>query len=190
MSDIENSADFVELTVDIVSAYVSNNPVPVGELAQLITKIHASLTQVASGETEAKVAAAPQQPAVPVKKSVTADHIICLEDGRVFKSLKRHLRAKYDMSPEQYRAKWGLPSGLPDGRPELRQGSFGPRQGDRARPDPQRDLRRSSVNRPAGHSRNLAARPFPVPQERGSFAPVSDAEQKPLALGHFSFILP
>ena len=84
MSDIENSADFVELTVDIVSAYVSNNPVPVGELAQLITKIHASLTQVASGETEAKVAAAPQQPAVPVKKSVTADHIICLEDGRVF----------------------------------------------------------------------------------------------------------
>ena len=113
MSDIENSADFVELTVDIVSAYVSNNPVPVGELAQLITKIHTSLTQVASGETETKVAAAPQQPAVPVKKSVTADHIICLEDGRVFKSLKRHLRAKYDMSPEQYRAKWGLPSDYP-----------------------------------------------------------------------------
>lgn len=113
MNDIENSADYVELTVDIVSAYVSNNPVPPGELAQLIARVHTALVQVTDGQTEAKIASAPQQPAVPVKKSVTADHIVCLEDGRIFKSLKRHLRAKYDMSPEQYRAKWGLPPDYP-----------------------------------------------------------------------------
>jgi predicted transcriptional regulator len=113
MNDIENSADFVELTVDIVSAYVSNNPVPPGELAQLITRIHGALTQIASGQVESKASAAPLQPAISVKKSVTADHIVCLEDGRTFKSLKRHLRAKYDMSPEQYRAKWGLPPDYP-----------------------------------------------------------------------------
>jgi len=113
MTDIEHSADYVELTVDIVSAYVSNNPVPPGELAQLITRIHGALTQIASGQVESKASAAPLQPAISVKKSVTADHIVCLEDGRTFKSLKRHLRAKYDMSPEQYRAKWGLPPDYP-----------------------------------------------------------------------------
>lgn len=113
MNDIDTSTDYIGLTVDIVSAYVSNNPVPPGELAQLIARTHAALIQVAGGQVEANVPSVPQQPAVPVKKSVTADHIICLEDGRVFKSLKRHLRAKYDMSPEQYRAKWGLPLDYP-----------------------------------------------------------------------------
>jgi predicted transcriptional regulator len=113
MSDMENSTDYVELTVDIVSAYVSNNPVPPTELAQLISRIHSSLTQIGTGQVEAKVSAAPPQPAISIKKSVTADHIVCLEDGRTFKSLKRHLRAKYDMSPEQYRAKWGLPPDYP-----------------------------------------------------------------------------
>jgi predicted transcriptional regulator len=113
MNDIDTSTDYIGLTVDIVSAYVSNNPVPPAELAQLIARTHAALTQIAGGQVEAKVPAVPQQPAVPVKRSVTADHIICLEDGRVFKSLKRHLRAKYDMSPEQYRTKWGLPLDYP-----------------------------------------------------------------------------
>jgi len=113
MNEIDTSTDYIGLTVDIVSAYVSNNPVPPGELAQLIARTHAALIQVAGGQVEAKADAVPQQPAVPVKKSVTADHIICLEDGRVFKSLKRHLRAKYDMSPEQYRAKWSLPLDYP-----------------------------------------------------------------------------
>ena len=113
MNDIDTSTDYIGLTVDIVSAYVSNNPVPPGELAQLIARTHSALIQIAGGQVEAKAPAVPQQPAVPVKKSITADHIICLEDGRVFKSLKRHLRAKYDMSPEQYRAKWGLPMDYP-----------------------------------------------------------------------------
>ncbi|WP_430913069.1 MucR family transcriptional regulator [Methylobacterium sp. sgz302541] len=113
MNEQENAADYVELAADIVSAYVSNNPVPPGELAQLIARVHSALLQVGAGPVEAKAPAAPQQPAVPIKKSVTPDHIVCLEDGRVFKSLKRHLRAKYDLSPEQYRAKWGLPADYP-----------------------------------------------------------------------------
>ncbi|KQP55166.1 MucR family transcriptional regulator [Methylobacterium sp. Leaf399] len=113
MNDTDTSTDYVELTVDIVSAYVSNNPVPPGDLAHLIGRTHAALLQIANGVVETQAAAAPQAPAVPVKKSITADHIVCLEDGRIFKSLKRHLRAKYDMSPEQYRAKWGLPADYP-----------------------------------------------------------------------------
>lgn len=113
MIETDTTVDYVELAADIVSAYVSNNPVPPGELAQLIGRIYASLIQVAGGRVEAAAPAGPPVPAVPIRKSVTADHIICLEDGRTFKSLKRHLRAKYDMSPEQYRAKWGLPSEYP-----------------------------------------------------------------------------
>ncbi|GBU17354.1 MULTISPECIES: MucR family transcriptional regulator [Methylobacterium] len=113
MNEIETSIDRVELAAGIVSAYVSNNPVPPGELAQLIARVHAALLQIAGGPAEAAVPSAPQQPAVPIKKSVTPDHIVCLEDGRTFKSLKRHLRAKYDLTPEQYRAKWGLPPDYP-----------------------------------------------------------------------------
>ncbi|WP_336487310.1 MucR family transcriptional regulator [Methylobacterium nigriterrae] len=113
MNEAEKAVDYVELAADIVSAYVSNNPVPPGELAQLIARIHGALVQVASGQPEAKAAPAPMQPAVPIRKSITRDHIVCLEDGRTFKSLKRHLRAKYDLSPEQYRAKWGLPADYP-----------------------------------------------------------------------------
>ena len=113
MNEAEYQVDYVELAADIVSAYVSNNPVPPGELAQLIGRVHTALVEVAGGRTEAQAPVAPQQPAVPIKKSVTPEHIVCLEDGRTFKSLKRHLRAKYDLSPEQYRAKWGLPPDYP-----------------------------------------------------------------------------
>ncbi|MDR7040243.1 MULTISPECIES: MucR family transcriptional regulator [Methylobacterium] len=114
MNDTDTAVDYVELAADIVSAYVSNNSVPPGELGQLIGRIHTALLEVAGGRPEAKAAAPAQlQPAVPIKKSVTPDHIVCLEDGRIFKSLKRHLRAKYDLSPEQYRAKWGLPPDYP-----------------------------------------------------------------------------
>ena len=110
MSQLDGeNARFVTLAADIVSAYVVNNPVPSAELTQLIGRVHAALTQIGTGQVEAKPAsAAPLQPAVPIRKSVTPDHIVCLEDGRTFKSLKRHLRARYNLSPEQYRAKWGL----------------------------------------------------------------------------------
>jgi predicted transcriptional regulator len=101
----------LEIVADIVSAYVSNNSVASGDLAALIGNVHQALLRV-SGGTPEEVAEAPK-PAVPIKKSVTPDHIICLEDGKKFKSLKRHLRTRYSMSPQEYRAKWGLPSDYP-----------------------------------------------------------------------------
>ncbi len=116
MNDTDRGVDFVNLTADIVAAYVTNNPVPPTELAQLISRVHAALLQLASGapvEVAAPAPTAPLQPAVPIKKSVMPDYIVCLEDGRTFKSLKRHLRAKYNLSPEQYRAKWGLDPSYP-----------------------------------------------------------------------------
>ncbi len=101
----------IEMVSDIVSAYVAHNPVPVADLPKLIERVHATLTEIESGGTaEAK----PElKPAVPVRKSVTDDHIVCLEDGKKFKSLKRHLRTRYDMSPEEYREKWGLAADYP-----------------------------------------------------------------------------
>jgi predicted transcriptional regulator len=102
---------FVDLTASIVSAYVSNNPTSAGEIPALINQIHAALVRVAGGGAEA--ALEPAKPAVSVKKSITPDYLVCLEDGKRFKSLKRHLRTQYNMSPEQYREKWGLPTDYP-----------------------------------------------------------------------------
>lgn len=101
----------IELAADIVSAYVSNNSVPAGDLPGLINEVYNALLRV--GSTVAPVPAEPPKPAVAVKKSVTNDHIICLEDGKKFKSLKRHLRTQYGLSPEDYREKWGLPADYP-----------------------------------------------------------------------------
>ncbi len=94
-----------------MSAYVSNNSVPSGDLAGLISEVHTALMKVGGGAIEIPVEA--PKPAVPVKKSVTPDYIVCLEDGKKFKSLKRHLRTQYNMTPEQYREKWGLPRDYP-----------------------------------------------------------------------------
>jgi MucR family transcriptional regulator, transcriptional regulator of exopolysaccharide biosynthesis len=98
-------ATFIELTASIVSAYVSNNPVPAQELSALIDQVHSALMRISGGHGEA---ASDLKPAVSLKKSVTPDYIICLEDGKRFKSLKRHLRTQYNMTPEQYREKWNL----------------------------------------------------------------------------------
>jgi predicted transcriptional regulator len=103
--------NFIDLTTTIVSAYVSNNPMPASELPALISQIHAALLKVSTGRTELPLE--PAKPAVSVKKSMTADYLICLEDGKRFKSLKRHLRTQYGMTPEQYRDKWGLPPDYP-----------------------------------------------------------------------------
>lgn len=107
-----DGADFIELTADIVSAYVSNNSVPVSDLPTLITDVHAALGRVVGGAAPVAPVEAPK-PAIPVKKSITPDFLICLEDGKKFKSLKRHLRTQYNMSPEQYREKWSLPPDYP-----------------------------------------------------------------------------
>src|SRR5512134_992062 len=101
----------VELTASIVSAYLSNNPTQASEIPTLISQVHAALQRVSSGRTEAPQE--PAKPAVSVKKSMTPDYLICLEDGKRFKSLKRHLRTQYSMTPEQYRDKWGLPADYP-----------------------------------------------------------------------------
>jgi predicted transcriptional regulator len=100
-----------ELTTEIVSAYVSNNPVPVAALSDLIAIVATSLGNLIGGETPD--GAEKQKPAVPINKSVTPDYIISLEDGRRFKSLMRHLMASYGMTPDEYRAKWNLPSDYP-----------------------------------------------------------------------------
>ncbi|MCV0423970.1 MAG: MucR family transcriptional regulator [Roseibium sp.] len=109
----ENIPDlnFIDLTADIVSAYVGNNTVATADLPKLIDDIHEALqkTAMATNASEPE----PPKPAVPVKKSVTPDFVICLEDGKKFKSLKRHLRTHYNMSPEDYREKWGLDSDYP-----------------------------------------------------------------------------
>lgn len=111
MSDLSDTTSHIELAADIVAAYVSNNSVPVGDLPSLIRDVHTALLRIGQGETEPPVE--PLKPAVPVKKSVTPEFIICLEDGKKFKSLKRHLRTQYNLTPEQYREKWGLPADYP-----------------------------------------------------------------------------
>jgi len=110
MSDAAGK-NFIELTANIVSAYVGNNATPASELPALISQIHGALVRVSAGHVEA--VAEPAKPAVPVKKSMTSDYLVCLEDGKKFKSLKRHLRTQYNMTPEQYREKWGLPPDYP-----------------------------------------------------------------------------
>lgn len=103
--------DRIGLTAEIVAAYVSNNHVSTTELSRIIAETHAAISALQTGSAPA-VEEKPT-PAVAIKKSVTPDFIICLEDGKKFKSLKRHLTAHYDLTPEQYREKWGLPNDYP-----------------------------------------------------------------------------
>ena len=111
MQDDDGQSGLVELTADIVSAYVSNNTVVTSDLATLIGEVHQALARAANRNPSS--ISEELKPAVPVKKSVTDDYIVCLEDGLKFKSLKRHLRTRYDMSPEQYREKWSLERDYP-----------------------------------------------------------------------------
>ncbi|MGB7259145.1 MAG: MucR family transcriptional regulator [Pseudolabrys sp.] len=111
MSDTSAHGNFIELTAEIVSAYVSNNTVAAGDIPSLINQVHGALSRVSGGSSE--VPAEPLKPAVSVKKSIAPDYIVCLEDGKKFKSLKRHLRTQYNMTPEQYRDKWSLGADYP-----------------------------------------------------------------------------
>lgn len=108
--DKNSSPECVQLAAEIVSAFVSHNPIPTSELAGLIGNVHSALTNLAHGGAQP---AKEMVPAVPIKKSVQPDFLISLEDGKRYKSLKRHLRTSYGMTPEQYRAKWGLPPDYP-----------------------------------------------------------------------------
>lgn len=117
MNDINHDAEVasnieIELTTDIVSAYVAKNPLPASELPALIAVIAASIQRLSRNDEVGAEAKKPV-PAVPIKKSVTQDYIVSLEDGKKFKSMKRPLMARYGMTPEEYRAKWGLPDDYP-----------------------------------------------------------------------------
>ncbi len=111
MADATDNTDYIALTAEIVSAYVSNNTVASGDIPALINQIHGALLRVSGGDVP--LSSELLKPAVPVKKSINPDFIVCLEDGKKFKSLKRHLRTQYGMSPEQYREKWSLPADYP-----------------------------------------------------------------------------
>ena len=112
MSDIQPDLTVVEMAAEIVSAYVRNNSVPVSELPTLLQSVHDSLGSILNG-SKPEAVKEPPQPKVPVKKSVTNDYIVCLEDGKRFKSLKRHLHSEHGLSPQDYRDKWGLPKDYP-----------------------------------------------------------------------------
>jgi predicted transcriptional regulator len=110
MNNLDQSSDLLALTTEIVAAHVSNNTVPVGDLPQLINQVYNSLANI--GSVPAAPAERPQ-PAVPIKKSVHPDFIVCLEDGKKLKMLKRHLKTAYNMTPEAYRERWGLTADYP-----------------------------------------------------------------------------
>ena len=103
--------DMIVLSADIASSFVSKNKLPPADISVLIRDIHAALSSLGEGKSDTK----PENlvPAVPIKNSVKPDYIVCLEDGKKFKSLKRHLRTSFDMTPDEYRAKWGLPADYP-----------------------------------------------------------------------------
>jgi predicted transcriptional regulator len=104
--------DSIELAAKLIAAYVSNNPLPKDDLPDVILAVHSSLGRLGSEAEPALPQAEAKPPAVPIRKSVTPDYLICLEDGKRFKSLRRHLRL-HDLTPEQYREKWKLPSNYP-----------------------------------------------------------------------------
>ena len=108
---MEQREDFIAAAAHIVVAYVSKNPISAPELPGLIKQTFAALAAV--GEIPVEPPSEPQTPAVPIKKSVTRDHIVCLEDGKTFKALNRHLRTDHNLTPQEYRAKWGLPQDYP-----------------------------------------------------------------------------
>ena len=107
MSDTDDQGGSLNQVAEIVSAYVSNNSVPTNQLSDLITSVHESLSNLGERPTESL------KPAVPIKQSVKPDYIVCLEDGKKLKMLKRHLRVSFNLSPDEYRQKWGLPNDYP-----------------------------------------------------------------------------
>jgi predicted transcriptional regulator len=111
MADAAGDTKFIGLAAQIVSAYVSNHTVAVTDIPALIGQVHTALQQASSGQVVTSTE--PPKPAIAIKRSVNPDYIVCLEDGKRFKSLKRHLRTQYDMTPERYREKWGLATDYP-----------------------------------------------------------------------------
>ena len=151
MPDTMKSHELLSLTTDIVSAHVANNTVPLSDLPALIHSVYRTLANI--GPATAEPADRPV-PAVPIRKSVTAEYIVCLEDGKKMKMLKRHLRSTYGMTPEEYRAKWNLPADYPMVAPAYaeQRSQFAKATGlGRSRPEPEPEAT------PAKRSRRRAA---------------------------------
>jgi predicted transcriptional regulator len=110
---MENKPEILALTADIVAAFVGRNPIPPSDLRVVISDVYRALCDTANGSGRSALSAGDLKPAVPARKSIHDDYLICLEDGKRFKSLKRHLRTHYNLSPAQYREKWGLPADYP-----------------------------------------------------------------------------
>ncbi|MBC9209177.1 MucR family transcriptional regulator [Roseomonas aerophila] len=113
MAEEQGGRELLELTAQIVAAHVSNNSVALPDVPSLIEQVHRTLSGLGNAPAAPAPVAERPQPAVPVKKSVTDEYLVCLEDGKKLKMLKRHLKTAYDMTPEQYRERWGLPSDYP-----------------------------------------------------------------------------
>jgi predicted transcriptional regulator len=159
------TSSHVDLAAEIVSAFVSNNAVPSAELPALIANVYSALAKVANGQTE-KPAEAPVPP-VPIKKSITPDFLISLEDGRRYKSLKRHLKGR-GLTPEQYREKWGLPRDYPMVAP-----NYAKQRSDLAKALGLGQLRR---NRAAGSDAAAQAESTPEPVKKARGRPKRTAE--------------
>ncbi len=108
MADASNTKELLNLTTEIVAAHVRNNSVSQNDLPELIRTVHTALSEVSTGQSEDR-----PNPAISVRRSVTPEYIVCLEDGKKLKMLKRHLKTAYNMTPEQYRERWGLPADYP-----------------------------------------------------------------------------
>jgi predicted transcriptional regulator len=113
MDEHAKTDHLVALAANIVCAYVSNNTVNAADLPGVIGAVHSALAQATGGQAPVPVAREDLKPAISLKKSITPEYLICLEDGKKFKSLKRHIRTHYNLSPEEYRDKWGLPHDYP-----------------------------------------------------------------------------
>jgi predicted transcriptional regulator len=107
---MDKQSDLIEVTAGLVAAYVGGNTIAAADVPALIRSVHLALSNVGGRGETSEIG---REPAVSIRRSITPDYLICLEDGRKFKSLKRHLRTKYDLSPEQYRARWDLPKDYP-----------------------------------------------------------------------------
>ena len=140
--------DLIGLTAEITAAYLRGNPLPAADIPGVISTVFGSLLQLGRPEPQEEE---PQRPAVPIRKSVTAEYIVCLEDGRKLKMLKRHLSVTYAMTPDQYRAKWNLPADYPMVAPAYAG-------------------RRSDIARASGLGRRRPEpepQPVPIPKKRG-----------------------
>ena len=172
-----SNEQILQMTTNIVSSFVSNNTIPADTVPEVIRQVHKTVHLLASTPTEKQLEK--PKPAVSIKNSVTDDYIVCLEDGKKLKMLKRYLRSNYNMTPDEYRRKWGLPSRLPDGRPELRGQALGVREKDRSgqRRAPQRLLR--SSRRVTQSGRADRARSFSCPPPDATCACAADGRAWP-----------